>query len=272
MRLRALALALCLTPEIASAQRCSRGRAGVPAPIALTVGPADFGTTPAPCSDPRASFDLRASLLIDTPDFYGALGAEGVFSGTVPLVGRLWLSGAFTAVRYRYVQNATLLATDIGLGPSDVGLHVGLFAGDDLRVSTYLRVLLPTESPTQYAARTGFEAGVAALWRPHARVSLLGGLSVPVEMSVLGGRGLAYGSVRASVDATVLVGTWFEPALGVEARIGNDPSGAVEFIAPRASLRAHLGRGVSLHLTGMVPLAGRERTDARVSLGVWMGF
>lgn len=265
-------LALTLLPAISSAQRCSRGRAGVPLPIALTMGPADFGTTPAPCSDARVGLDLRGAALIDEPDFYGALGAEAVISGTVPLTRRLWLTGALTAVRYRYVQNATLLATDIGLGPSDVGLHVGLIAQDDLRVSTYVRVLLPTETPTQYALRTGIEAGVAAMWTPHRRINLLGGLSVPIEMSFLGGHGLAYGSVRASLDAAALISTWFEPVLGIEARIGNDPSGALEYIAPRLSLRAHLGRGVALHLTGMLPLGGIERTLARFSLGLQVGF
>lgn len=264
--------AIVFAPSVASAERCSRGRAGVPLPIALTMGPADFGTTPSPCSDPRISLDLRATALIDTADFYGALGADAVLSGTVPLTSRLWLSGAFTVVRYRYAQNATLIASDMGLGPSDLGLHVGVITRDELRVSTYLRVLLPTETPTQYALRTGFEAGVAAMWRPRSRLTLLGGLSVPVELSFLGGHGLAYGGVRASIDATYLVGTWFEPVLGLEARIGNDPDGALEYVAPRLSLRAHLGRSVGIHLTGMAPLGGIERTNARVSLGAWVGF
>ncbi len=263
---------LLLAPSVASAERCSRGRAGAPLPIALTMGPADFGTTPSPCSDARISLDLRATALIDTDDFYGALGADAVISGTVPLTSRLWLSGALTAVRYRYAQNATLVASDMGLGPTDLGFHVGVITRDDLRVSTYLRVLLPTETPTQYALRSGFEAGLAAMWRPRARLSLLGGASVPVEISFLGGHGIAYGSVRASLDATYLIGTWFEPVLGLEARIGNDPDGALEYVAPRLSLRAHLGRSVGIHLTGMAPLGGIERTNARVSLGAWVGF
>lgn len=265
-------LALTLAPAVSWAQRCSRGRAGVPLPVALTMGPADFGTTPAPCSDPRVGVDLRGAALIDEPDFYGALAAEAVISGTVPITRRLWLTGALTALRYRYVQNATLLATDLGLGPSDLGLHVGLIAQGDLRVSTYVRVLLPTETPTQYALRTGIEAGVAALWTPHRRVNLLGGLSVPVEISFLGGHGLAYGSVRASIDAAALISTWFEPVLGVEVRVGNDPGGPLEYVAPRLSLRAHLGRGAALHLTAIAPLGGIERTLARFSLGLWVGF
>jgi hypothetical protein len=268
----AFTAALALAPSLAVAQPCARERAGVPLPIALGVGPADFGTTPSPCGDARIGLDLRGGAIIDTADFYGALGAEAVLSGTVPLTSRMWLSGAFTALRYRFVQNATLIATDLGLGPSDVGFHVALITRDDLRVSTYLRVLLPTETPTQYALRTGFEAGAAALYKPHRRVSLLGGVSVPVEMSFLGGRGLAYGSVRASVDAALLVATWFEPALGVELRVGNDPAGPLDYVAPRFSLRAHLSRRVMLHLTGMAPLAGLERTNARVSLGLVFGF
>lgn len=271
MKRLALSLALLLAPALAHAQRCDRGRAGVPTPIPLTLGPSDFGVTPAPCGDPRVSLDLRGSVLIDEPDFYGALGADAVLSGTVPLTRRVWLSGAFTAFRYRFAQNATLLGTDMGLGPSDLGAHVGLVDRADLKVSTYVRVLLPTETPTQHAARTGFEVGGALMWS-RQRLSLLAGLSVPVQLDVIGSRARTDFSVRGSLDAALLVGTWFEPVLGVELRVGGDPDGALAYIAPRLALRAHLGRRVALQLAGIVPLGGIERTNARASLGVSVGF
>lgn len=271
MKTPLLTIALLLAPTLASAQRCARGRADVPLPISLGMGPADFGNTPVPCGDPRVSLDLRGALLIDTADFYGALGADAVLSGTVPVARRVWLSGALTAFRYRYVQNATLLATDMGLGPADVGVHVGLLDRGDLRVSTYLRVLLPTETPTQHAARTGVEVGGSLLWT-RRRLSLLAGLSLPVQLDVIGTRARTDVALRGSLDAAVLVGTWFEPVLGFEARVGGDADGAFEYIAPRLSLRAHLGRRVTLQLSGLVPVAGIERTNARFSLGLSVGL
>ncbi len=270
MRSLALSLALVALPVMASAQPCSRGRAGVPMPIALSSGTGDFGTTPSPCSDARVGVDLRASALIDTPDFYGALGGELVLSGTLPLTQRLWLSGSLTAPRFRFAQNATVIGTDLGTGPGDLALHVSLVRDAHLRVSTYVRALLPFDLPTQYALRTGLDAGVSAWWTLSPRVSLLGGVSVPVELSFLGGRGLAYGSVRASLDASVLAASWFEPVLGFEARVGNDPAGALDVFAARASLRVHTGRAVTLHLSGAVPVAGLDRTLARISLGAWI--
>lgn len=271
MKAALLSLALLLAPTVARAQRCDRGRAGVPVPIALGMGPSDFGNTPAPCGDARVALDLRGALLIDTADFYGALGADVALSGTVPVARRVWLSGALTAFRYRYVQNATLLRTDMGLGPTDLGVHVGLLDRSDLRVSTYVRVLLPTESPTEHAARTGVEAGSALLWS-HRRLSLLAGLSIPVQLDVIGTRARTNVAVRASLDAALLVGTWFEPVVGFELRVGGDPDGALEYIAPRVSLRAHLGRRVMLHLSGFMPLGGIERTNARFALGLALGL
>jgi hypothetical protein len=261
-----------LLPSLATAQRCSRGRAGVLLPIQLTVGVSDFGVTPSTCSDLRIALDVRAGAIIDTADFYGALGGEAVISATLPLGQRIWITAGVTPVRFRFAQNATLVATGLSVGASDVALNVGLLARTDLRLSTYLRVLVPTETGMQYAVRTGIEPGLSLAWRPNTRWSLLGGFSLPIEFSFLGGRGTSYGSARTSIDGAVLISTWFEPLLGIEARIGNDPDGAIEYIAPRFSLRFHLGRGVMVHLSGLAPLLGIERTNARISMGVSVGL
>jgi hypothetical protein len=265
-------LALSLAPTSALAQRCSRGHAGVPMAVPLTLGEADFGNTPSPCSDLRVGLDVRGGAIIDTADFYGFLSGEAVLSANIPVARRVWVSGSLAAPRFRYAPNATLVGTDVGVGASTLGVHVGLFHREGLVVSTWLRVLLPTDSVSQHSVRTGLEPGVAVLWQPRSRVSVMGSFSVPVQLSFLGGRGLAYGTARASVDAGVLVGTWFEPTVGVEARVGNDPDGALEYLAARLALRFHLGRGVGVHLSGLVPLAGLERTLARGALGVWVGW
>ena len=90
-----LTLTLVTAPTLASAQRCTRGRAGVPMPVGITVGAADFGNTPSPCAALRLALDLRATALIDTPDFYGMISGEAVLSANVPVTGRFWLSGAW---------------------------------------------------------------------------------------------------------------------------------------------------------------------------------
>lgn len=265
-------VALSLAPATALAQRCTRGRAGVPMAVPLTLGEADFGNTPSPCGDLRVALDVRGGAIIDTADFYGFLSGEAVFSANVPLTRRVWLSGSLAAPRFRYAPNATLVGTDLGVGASTLGVHVGLLQREGLVVSTWMRILLPTESVWEHSVRTGLEPGVAVLWQPRQRVSVMGSFSVPVQLSFLGGRGIAYGTARASVDASVLVGTWFEPTLGVEVRVGNDPDGALEYLAGRLALRFHLGRGVGVHLSGLVPFAGLERTLARGALGVWVGW
>ncbi len=266
----AASLGLALAPAEALAQRCSRGAAGVPMAVPLTLGDADFGNTPSPCADLRVGLDVRGGAIIDEPDFYGFVTGEAVLSANVPVSRRVWVSGSFAAPRVRYAPNATLVGTDVGVGASTLAAHVGLHHREGLVVSTWLRARLPTDAPREHSVLTGVEPGVAVLWQPRARVAVMGSFSVPVTLSLLGGRGLSYGAARASVDASVLVGTWFEPTLGLEARVGNDPAGALEYVAGRVSLRFHTGRGVGLHLSAIAPFAGLERTLARGALGAWV--
>lgn len=263
----AASLALTLVSSTASAQVCGRGRSWVPRAVPLTLGPADFGLTPTPCGVAYVGADVRAQALIDEPDFYGALGAELVVNGQYPVHRRVWISAAVTALRFRYAQNATLVASDLGLGASDVGVHVGILSGEKFWLSAYGRVLLPTAMNPQYAAVTGFEPGVSALWMAHPRVALLGGLSVPITTTWIGSRAQVQVEVRAAVDVSVRVASWFDPTVGVEVRFANAPWGPFELFAPRLSLRFLPGRGVSLHLSAIAPIAGEERTDIRFSLG-----
>ena len=50
----------------------------------------------------------RARAIIDTPRFYGALGADGRVSARHALDSSRELFAAFEVVRYQFVQNATL--------------------------------------------------------------------------------------------------------------------------------------------------------------------
>lgn len=155
-----VAAALALAPATALAQRCSRGAQGVPMAVPLTLGDADFGNTPSPCSDLRVALDARGGAIIDEADFYGYLSGEAVLSANVPITRRFWLSGSVAVPRFRYAPNATLVGSDVGFGASTLGAHVGLYQREGLVVSTWLRALLPTESVREHSVRTGLEPGL----------------------------------------------------------------------------------------------------------------
>ena len=257
---------LCLLPGVARAERCGGQTAPHGAPIALTLGPADFGATPPTCASTGVALEGRGTALIDTPDFYGALTAEAVLTGSFALGEETWVSGAVNALRYRYVQNASIVGTHLGLGPTTVGLHRVVARGERWRVAPYARLLLPTETGRSFSVLLGAEPGVAASFAPVSGLSLGGGLSLPVTVAVLGARTLWRLAPRASLDAAYAPWRWLEVAAGAELRLA--PEGGLDFMAPKVAVRLYPWRTLHVQLAGMMSLVGLERTDFRASLGV----
>jgi hypothetical protein len=257
---------LCLVPGVARAERCQGQAALQGAPIALTLGLADFGATPPSCASTGVALEARGSALIDTPDFYGALTAEAVLTGTFALGEATWVSAAVSALRYRFVQNASVVGTELGLGPTSVGLHRVMLRGARWRVAPYGRLLLPTETGRHFSLQLGLEAGASGSFEPMPGLSLGGGLSLPVTAVVLGERTLWQLAPRASLDATYAPWRWLELAGGAELRLALE--GGLDFVAPKVAVRLYPWRTLHVQLAGMMPLAGLERTDFRGSLGV----
>ena len=264
-------LGLSLVTTVAAAQGstvCERGgRSGPRLPLGVTLGEADLGMTPSPCGGRVLSLEGRGTALLELDDFYGAIDAGAVISGSYPLSDRWWLSGAIAPLQFRFVQNASIAATTLGLGATTLGLHAWLVDGARWRVSAYGRLRFPTETGRQYAATVGVEPGVAALWSPSPRVTVAFGASLQGLFTVLGSHTVSRMTAQVTADVGVLL-RWFEPVLGAELRVGTDDDGAFEYIAPKLGLRFHPGRRWVIALDAMMPLGGIDRTLARAALGV----
>ncbi|TAK24047.1 MAG: hypothetical protein EPO40_24920, partial [Myxococcaceae bacterium] len=228
-------LGLSLVTPLAAAQGstvCERGRIGPRLPLGVTLGEADLGMTPSPCGGRVLSLEGRGTALLELDDFYGAIDAGAVISGSYPLSDRWWLSGAIAPLQFRFVQNASIAATTLGLGATTLGLHAWLVDGPRWRVSAYGRLRVPTETGRQYAATVGVEPGVAALWSPSPRVTVALGASLQGLFTVLGSHTVSRMTAQVTADVGVLL-RWFEPVLGAELRVGTDDDGAFEYIAPK---------------------------------------
>ena len=261
-------MGLSLVTRAAAGQTvCDRGGVGPRMPLGVTLGEADLGMTPSPCGGRVLSLEGRGTALLALDDYYGAIDAGAVISGSYPLNHRLWISGSLAPLQFRYVQNASIIATDLGLGASTLGLHAWVVDGARWRVSVYGRVRLPTETGRQYAATTGIEPGVSALWSPSRRVTVAFGASVQALFGVIGSHAVSRVTAQVTGDVGVLL-RWFEPVVGVEVRVGDDDDGALEYVAPKLGLRFHTGRRWVLALDAMMPVGGIERSLARAGLGV----
>src|SRR5262245_24949323 len=159
-----LVLVLVLVPVLALADPCARSLPGPPRPVGLALGPADFATTPSACPSTSAALSGRAGALIDAADFYGALGAEVVAAGTYAFGDSLWLSASLAALECRYVQNATLVATALDLGPATVAVHWVDRWSERARLAPFVRALLPTGTAYAFAIEAGVEPGLALVF------------------------------------------------------------------------------------------------------------
>jgi len=260
--------ALVAVSGTAFADPCERGVLPAPRPIGLSDGPADFATTPSACAETRADVAGRASLLVDTPDFYGMLFGDVLAHGEYAL-GDVWLGASLAAIERRFVQNATIVATRTDLGPATLSAHFVALGGDRERIAPFLRALLPTGTAYRYAVSFGAEPGVAAVLVPTARTAVTIGLSTPATWTVLGSRVRATFEPRVSLDAAFAPWTWLEPAAGLEVRMGGDAAGPLETVAPSVAVRIFPWRDLQASLAAAFPLVGEDRTDLwlRVAAG-----
>jgi hypothetical protein len=133
-------------------------------------------------------------------------------------------------------------------------------------------MLLPTSTGEQHDVPLGVETGVNTVWAPDPRVSLFAGLTLPVQMAILGSRVRADFAPRLYVDAAFFLSNWLEPIVGVEVRMSADGNGAFQYLAPRVAVRLQFGGGVYGEVAAMLPLLGWERTLARIGLSLGSGW
>jgi len=166
------------------------------------------------CLRSDLSSELLTHVLIDSPGFYGDLGAGLAIAARKTITPHVELGARLRAADYTFVQTAVTKATELRDGPlvvratvgtSDATTHVAVTAAlelpytrdslDTMHTSAQLgalvthplfadRVALHARlgATTAYAmsaggsfSRLGFVAGTDAVWRWRARTAILGG-------------------------------------------------------------------------------------------------
>jgi hypothetical protein len=239
--------------------------------LPLGAAGADFGAVPEACLRTDGWLRLRASLLVaaEAPDYYGSVAAGGGVRLRYALGPRWALTFAFDAATYRFVQNAVVSSTGIGVGPATLGVTRTLGARERWKVALFSRALVPLDT-----ARTGWllggDAGAAAMVRgARPWLGLQGGVLVGVPVAITGGR------VHPAVQAAGVVEAWASGprvagTLGAFARMQIAPelerSGALGLRAGgRLGFRGAL-TGFSLAAVTEIPFVGGDRTDLLLAL------
>ena len=273
--IRALAIVLAL----AQAARAEEGACTrythlglAEGPITLGFSDGDLGTGHRAC--PRNEFfaGARANAVIDTPGFYGSVATDGqlAISFRLPQAPRWEVSANLAAVHWQYVQNATLKSSEVGIGLLTLGAAVMALETRRFVLTPYARLLLPTASTSPHVVELGGELGLAAEFRPRAKVAL----HAYAGADVTGGISAAPADVRAGFDGDLGVqyspATWFGAALDLQLRLGH--RAALDSISPAIALRFRFRKTVGAELAALFPVAGADRQLVAFALKIHYRF
>jgi hypothetical protein len=236
---------------------CNQGRAhGLPeGPVALGYFEADLSTGRRVCPRSEVGLGGRFGAKIDTPNFYGGLGLNGLLFGSWAARRDVELFATLEAVTYNYTNNAGLTSTQLTLGNLTLGATYQVLNRGTALGGLSARLLLPTSFETPGARTVGGELGFVASWRPRGWLEVHGYLGADVTSAF--SRAAPYtrfgGLVMAGAQLQPL--SWFGFVVDLTGRLGE-----LTFIAPTVGLRFRIVKlGVELGAT--LPLAGNERHD-----------
>jgi hypothetical protein len=181
--------ALLLARPAARAEVCAPERqALLLGPLPQGSGPSDLGDVPAPCPANEIGGRIWGSLLIDEPDFYGAIAAGATLRGRYRVTHRWSLLGALDAVTWRMPVNAVVSSSRLDAGPATLGAQRAFLGSGRTVAAGYARVLLPLDTGRRHGVATGVELGASVARALGERWRVNGSLGLPATLVVVDGQ------------------------------------------------------------------------------------
>lgn len=239
-------------------------------PAVIGFYEADYATGRRACPRTELGIGERLGAVIDTPNYYGAIAADTLLTGSWALGPRTELFGTLELVHYQWVQNATIKGSVLGLGQLTAGItHVAHQHGA-MALAPSARLMLPTSFTSGNVRTLGAEVGSALDYRAFERLDLHG--YVGADFSA----GLSAAPAQPRFGLFAIAGLEFAPwrwlglVLDLHAHLLH--RAPLDYIAPAIALRFHLTRALGVELNATLPLAGADRHDAlgglRISLNL----
>lgn len=237
----------------------------VAGPAEIAVRDVGLGAPRQPCIERQVRVDLRGAAAIDVPSFYGTLGGSAVAGVRWPVAG-LELSVDARLVDDRFAQNASLKATEVGVGPLTLGVLRPLAAWYGVRLAVAARGVLPLTDSAATNFAGAVEAALHATTRPRrwlaidAHGAIYGAAFAPTADAT------GFGAVLIGGGAALRPARWFAAHAGLEVQGGWYGVGLDHLLA-RLAVRFRAGSAGDFTLGAALPLAGAERTDVVIVLG-----
>jgi hypothetical protein len=262
-RLLVALLALLLPPAAARAEgACEQWIAPALAEGPITFGylSADVATGRRACPRTEVGLGAQGGAIVETANFYGAVTGAGLITGSYAVRPDLEVFATLEALRFQFVQNATLTGTTLSLGQLTAGATYVALARGPLVVSPSVRLELPTSFASPRTRTVGGEVGAAMLYRPVPRFEVHGYAGADVSAGV----GAAAAQPRAgfllNVGTEYALCSGFAAVLDANAHFGH--RAVLDYVAPAIGLRFRAGEHFGAELGASLPLLGAERALA----------
>jgi hypothetical protein len=269
-RLLAALAALLLLPATARAESaCEQWIAPALAEGPLPVGfalSADTVTGRRACPRTELGLGLQGGAIIDTSDFYGAITATGLLSGSLAVRPDLEVFATLEALRFQFVQNATLTGTSLTLGQLTAGATWVALTRGPFVLAPSARLQLPTSFASPRVRTVGAEAGAALLYRtaPHFELHGYAGADVSAGLSAAASQPRA--GFLVNVGSQYAFSTGFAAVLDANVHFGHRAT--LDSVAPALGLRFRAGQHFGAELAASFPVLGPERHLATLGLRV----
>lgn len=259
----AAGLAMALFGASAASAEPSPGMAT--GPVQVAAAPGELGLVRRAEARTEVALAIPGTVVLDEPGFYGMVDGAVAVQGSYAISERLEVFGGLAALQFRYVQNATLTATNLTLGALFLGATwVAISAPEGrLDLAPFVRLELPTSLEYQNARPMAVEPGLSLRGVVVPSLRWYAGASMPVAWV------FSSGGAHTRVSAAAVLGgewapwRWFALALELSGRFG--PLDPLEQVAAGLALRFAAGR-FGVELDGVVPFAGASRATLAAML------
>ncbi|HZI06615.1 MAG TPA: hypothetical protein VEZ71_21475 [Archangium sp.] len=260
--LSALAVLLLLPATARAEGGCEQWIAPALAEGPLTFGflSADVATGRRACPRTEVGFGIQGGAIIETANFYGALTGAGLLSGSYAVRPDLEVFATLEALRFQFVQNASLTGTTLHLGQLTVGgTYMALTRGPFV-LSPSVRLQLPTSFASPRTRTLGAEVGAAVLYRPTNRFEVHGYAGVDADMCLGAAAALPRAGFLLNVGTEYALCSGFAAVLDANMHFGH--RAVLDYVAPALGLRFRAGEHFGAELGASIPLLGAERALA----------
>ncbi len=239
------------------------------APSGISLRDTGFDQNRVACAFDGYSAGVRAQATIDTPNFYGTLGASLMLDYHWVNISGFEFSLSARAADYRFAQSAVFTDGDLQAGPLSFGVLRPLkkrWWNIPTRVGHSLRFDIPRTNLADNSVTVSASPSLLATLMPSSNFHVHGRISA-LLWSVLPEAGAdSRAALLTSLDASYAPASVFSLVAGAELQGGWYGLG-LDHLQGRAGLRFGVGSG-AIELSAASVVAGSERSD----LVAWIGY